>query len=1201
MKFGKYLESRQLELPEYNGYFIDYKALKKLIKQLAITTIIPSPNDSNNISSTNLNVDLDSIDESVLYQTLQENKSTFFFKMDRELEKINNFYKEKELNLTIKFNILQSKFNKLKLKLNELSSSSSFSSSSSLSSASQINLIAFKNLFDTFIAFQRDLNHFEQFIELNRTGFSKALKKWDKRSHSHEKEFYLETVVSIQPIFTRNKVTELNDETLSILTELNDYSINHTKDHDIAQIMNNETNRKSNTSTTPLVPPTNIDINMHTILPPIFKNNNNSNNSTNNTESLESKLDDWYTELINISKLKDHNKKSNQILSFIPNKIEPSFSNTRLLTLWLTKLFKLLIGSPMDDETLSIFYDKGKSFMNLTYNNNITSNNDSDDDAEILTKKNIFHEATSCLYDSRLFILQNALSSLSPSKTTTTTTTTTTANERINRLKVLLNAKDIYEKTPLHYAAELGKVSFVKLLLKSSLLDNIDPLDTNLRTPLTLAINNNHIDVMELLLTLGNSNPNPKLYSKITNGTNNSKKNLLVNQFFSPISIACHSNNYEAIKLLLNYIPHQINLSTNFDAKGLGTLHIVCKNGADAKLIKLLLAHGADPNRMDDYNKWTPIFYAIQESHPVTVKELLNNGARLNIQDDEGISPLHLVLWESNVEILNILLPYLLTEYIHQRHHNNNVIAHNTLDDLDPMIDLDDDFDMNIHKEKDLTLDANQEDQDFILPPPVIPLRKYGHNYLDKKTLIKISFQSDYDSIQLYKHKELILSKPGRITMTSNLSDLLPRNIILPVGTKHEDENENENGNNNEEKNEAIFQIDSLSEFSIDFEVFPAFGSRIIAKTTAITSTFNPMLLADSTSSVSLPLFDKKLNNIGKLTFNYQIISPYIEKPLQISKYEPYWKSTTNIKQGQIITSSSLLGDFFNLKIFCLNDGTIVCSPNFFIQIQNSVSFFLNDLTKFQLENLLNYDITDVPQSKIPSVTQLKELLETKKVIQFDTLLSIIPQWIQLIIEVCFPTKEEMNLIPVKISPQININKFIDNILTILFNHERELRNMGDNLRSLVFKSSNWQVCSVFNWKQPNFPVLLELKSLRYNDSLKRFENDSPNCLKSMIVTSQEAREKKEQVQNNDVYLQWDDIKIRNMVKFSKNNNLLGVIIPFDVLNLCPSIITAIKKNGLMLIASLNSRDKFIPIKNDEINGIQENESTVHFNSTTNL
>lgn len=64
MKFGKYLASRQLELPEYSGHFIDYKSLKKLIKQLAI----PS----------NPNGEITSLE---IQQALKENKASFFLEL----------------------------------------------------------------------------------------------------------------------------------------------------------------------------------------------------------------------------------------------------------------------------------------------------------------------------------------------------------------------------------------------------------------------------------------------------------------------------------------------------------------------------------------------------------------------------------------------------------------------------------------------------------------------------------------------------------------------------------------------------------------------------------------------------------------------------------------------------------------------------------------------------------------------------------------------------------------------------------------------------------------------------------------------------------------------------------------------------------------------------------------------------------------
>lgn len=72
MKFGKYLASRQLELPEYSGHFIDYKSLKKLIKQLAIpsTTATTTTSIDGEVTISNIQ------------HTLKENKASFFSELN---------------------------------------------------------------------------------------------------------------------------------------------------------------------------------------------------------------------------------------------------------------------------------------------------------------------------------------------------------------------------------------------------------------------------------------------------------------------------------------------------------------------------------------------------------------------------------------------------------------------------------------------------------------------------------------------------------------------------------------------------------------------------------------------------------------------------------------------------------------------------------------------------------------------------------------------------------------------------------------------------------------------------------------------------------------------------------------------------------------------------------------------------------------
>jgi CDK inhibitor PHO81 len=85
MKFGKHIQKRQLEIPEYAASFVDYKALKKLIKRLSTTPVITAqqPVSAGQVAQ----------DAQV---ALQANKGTFFFRLERELEKVNIFYLQKE-------------------------------------------------------------------------------------------------------------------------------------------------------------------------------------------------------------------------------------------------------------------------------------------------------------------------------------------------------------------------------------------------------------------------------------------------------------------------------------------------------------------------------------------------------------------------------------------------------------------------------------------------------------------------------------------------------------------------------------------------------------------------------------------------------------------------------------------------------------------------------------------------------------------------------------------------------------------------------------------------------------------------------------------------------------------------------------------------------------------------------------------------
>lgn len=163
MKFGKYLASRQLELPEYSGHFIDYKALKKLIKQLAIPTNKTNGNTVSSVIAGNSNLSI-----SEIQQSLKENKATFFFRVERELDKVNSFYLEKQANLAINLNLLVLKRDELFTKSHAfLLQHSHDGTTANVDSAAYLNFrnsISFLNLYQNFKKIHQDLIRLQQFI-----------------------------------------------------------------------------------------------------------------------------------------------------------------------------------------------------------------------------------------------------------------------------------------------------------------------------------------------------------------------------------------------------------------------------------------------------------------------------------------------------------------------------------------------------------------------------------------------------------------------------------------------------------------------------------------------------------------------------------------------------------------------------------------------------------------------------------------------------------------------------------------------------------------------------------------------------------------------------------------------------------------------------------------------------------------------------
>ncbi|SCV02259.1 LANO_0F16336g1_1 [Lachancea nothofagi CBS 11611] len=1100
MKFGKHLETRQLALPEYNGHFIDYKALKKLIKQLSAPSYDIELTDTNgNLNNSDGNGDVEAnagVDESRIYQTLQEHKASFFFKLERELEKVNEYYLEKASDLRIKFDILHSRYQDC-VKRGKL-----------LSKAT----VSYKHLRDGSKRFERDLAHLEQFVELNRTGFSKVLKKWDKRSHSHTKDFYLATVVSVQPVFTQNEASKLNDAVSLILMELDEISTQDDSFSYSAPFVSKSFSKLSsleNSSTSQIA--------TYFSLPA-----RNADELADDPLDIGMEIETWYLEVLNIAKLKDDEPRIRLLRQFATEKIQrfveghvarDRIDKELIVRDALTKIFFLLVSSAISDDSLHVYQKAAEPSIDLSY---------TEEDDVVFSKRNIFHEAALCELQPRNFILREALDQACQSSLLQ------------DVMRKLLNAQDANGSTPLHYACNLGKEEFVRLLVNSSLLDSVDTLDNDSKTPLVLAVSKNCTEITRLLLSNANANACP------TMGSSNKPQS-------APLNVACAHKNYEAAKLILEF--STTDFSGLRDSQGRCPLHIVAKNGGDSRMIGLLVSYGADPNGVDGFNGWTPIFYAVQEGHRNTVEDLLKSGARIDIADDDNLSPFFYALWEGHLSVVNLLQGYRIEES-----EGPKVMPSPIRSNLEPADTLS-------------LEDSLHGIPDFTLPPPIIPLRKYGHNFLEKKIFIQISFKPGTSSIVLNKEDEMVLSSPGRVTLTSNVSDIIPRNVILP--------------SDDDDENFVVFQIDSLEDFSMDFEIYPSFGTRMIAKTTAVPSLFRKFQNDPfEKGNFVLPLFDGRMKNVGELNLDYRLVFPYSGRPLEITKYETYWKSTRSNEPGksgnQFITSSSLSGRYTNFFITTLNDGTLIVAPNKTITV-GPMKLRLLDLDANQLEELIGYSL----ECKLEESEHLTfEQLSRERFTTLDALLKQAPANSKLEIEVCFPTECEFDSIPLKLSPHVNINSFIDKVLTSLFTHVRQRFHNGLT-SSVFFTSRNPEVCSILNWKQPNFPVLFYMNGLRKENGI--LVKDTPHHLAHLSL-------------NSDTVMFSDPCSrsIREVVQFASYNNLLGIIVPLDLLRASQQLIGEIRSHGLLLIGSLfEGQGASIDLAEEDINGVRDHDSLI--------
>ncbi|OAL36948.1 hypothetical protein AYO20_03717 [Fonsecaea nubica] len=703
-----------------------------------------------------------------------------------------------------------------------------------------------------------------------------------------------------------------------------------------------------------------------------------------------------------------------------------------------------------------------------------------------------------------------------------------------------LTRLDVYGRVPLHYACLRGRLAMVEKLLAAG-PNTIDMKDHDNFTPLIHSIVRHRVECVRLLLA------------------NNARIDPQSDADHIPLNLACQHGSIEVAALLL-----ERNAKLLPDAEGLFPQHLVARSSQKADLLLLLRQHGADLNQRDKLYQWTPLFHAASEGRVECLRALLENGADPEALDEKGLTAMYYATWEGHLECMELLW--------RQSSHHRAERRSSTL--LGPVVPP--------HSQM-LAMEITPEEPtgaegdgipDLSLPPPIIPLRRYGHNFLDTKTFIALNFDRTSKAIQFFNEARY---PAARLTISSKTSDLIPRNLMLPI---------------QEDARSVYFQVDNLSTFSVDFEIYPTFGSKVIAKSVALPDVFRA--IASSAGTCCLPLFDPRLRSVGQIQFDFQVIKPYQGTPLEITQFAPYWKATSALDDHSgLVTGSSLSGDYLRLTIQLTRDGVPVSYPSYFVTYNNlDVS-----LCQLQYETLVKlgmkgrlFNNDGTPTLDSIDIIEWRDRL-SGSVFGLREILMAVPSHINLNLHILYPTSHED--FSLGVYSNIDINTFADAILTEVFDHARALRAQAPDLtRSIVFSSFNSNICTALNWKQPNFPVLL------CNDL-----GNSPNAYHSSSNLIETASQR--------------GTSIKESARLAQLNNFMGLTCSARILQMVPALTETLKQAGLVLVSDASAdtdsgghqqshsheqaQSSTFSMLPDGVNGIMKANGILRFNETVDM
>lgn len=383
---------------------------------------------------------------------------------------------------------------------------------------------------------------------------------------------------------------------------------------------------------------------------------------------------------------------------------------------------------------------------------------------------------------------------------------------------------DMYGRSALHYAAMNGHAAVCSVLIEQGLDANTVDLDNC--TPLVYAILRGSVECIRVLLETG------QVSAQVT----------MLEGDLMPLSLAARSGHLDVVVLLLQYgAPSLPNTNGEYP------IHLAAQEG-HVEICRLLVAKdGWDTP--DKYNEWTPLFHAARHGHLGCLQVLLEAGSRAERTDELENSAVHYAAWYGHHTCVALLMDAKARQAA-----GSTFVAH-----ASPMSDTQ-------------RSTGGESDIDAIpslsLPPPMMPYRVYGHNYLDKNALVQVSIghrstrfgdpTAELSSavrlrppLSGLERTERYLHTSPRLKLVVTASPAVtaaPFSVTLPLAP--------------DDKTLYTFQVPSVDALSLEFSLYPNFGTKIVGRAASLPSSLR---VSKSCEALTLPILDHRLHVIGEV------------------------------------------------------------------------------------------------------------------------------------------------------------------------------------------------------------------------------------------------------------------------------------------------------------------------------------------------